>query len=207
MASPIQAVIFDYGNVIARFDVAMYLGAILPYSSMSPTELMLAMKQSSELIRQYETGSIPSDTFFQEVVARCRLNITKDQFIRSYVDIFEPITETHDLIRTLHGSYRLGLLSNTSEWHYQYEIRQSPVFPLFESVTVSHEAGARKPSPVIYRDALSKLGLGPEACVYIDDIGEFTDAATALGMHGVRFTTHENLLRSLEQAGVRTFVS
>ena len=200
----IKAVVFDYGNVIARFDVHQYLRSILPFSSLSGDELAQQMKQSSDVIISYETGLITSAEFFREVSDRCRLTITEEEFVSAYINIFEPVEGTHDLVRSLHGRYKLGLLSNTSEWHYQEEIRRSPVFPLFEAVTVSHEVRARKPSQAIYRDVIAKLGVPAKQCVYIDDIAEFAIAASSVGMKGIHYTSHEKLIAELEQAGVRT---
>lgn len=203
----IQAVVFDYGNVIARFDVSRYLQAIAPHSALPVEGIMKAVEQSRDLFVRYETGQVSSGEFFRTLIDRCKLAMTQHQFIEAYTCIFEPVNETHALIRNLHGQYRLALLSNTSEWHYQWEIAKSPVFPLFEQVTLSHEVQARKPSPLIYRDVLKKLNLPPTACVYIDDIAEFADAATRLGMNGIHYTTPEHLLRSLEEVGIRPALS
>ncbi|MDH4068894.1 MAG: HAD family phosphatase [Ignavibacteria bacterium] len=203
-AKKIQAVVFDYGNVIARFDVSRYLKAIAPRSALSVGGILQELERSHDLFVRYETGRVTSGEFFRMMIDRCRLTMTQDQFVEAYTSIFEPVNETHTLIRNLHGRYRLALLSNTSEWHYQWEIAKSPVFSLFEQVTLSHEVQARKPSPLIYQDVLKKLNLPPSACVYIDDIAEFAEAATGLGMTGIHYTTSERLLQSIEEAGVRT---
>jgi HAD superfamily hydrolase (TIGR01509 family) len=199
----IEAIVFDYGNVISRFDVQLYFRGILPYSSLSQVDLALAMKGSSQVIVTYESGGMSSDQFFAAISERCSLQMTREEFVRVYNGIFEPIETTRDLIRQLHGRYRLGLLSNTSEWHFQHEISRNPIFPLFEAVTVSHEVKLRKPAEAIYRDILRKLNLPPAACVYVDDIAEFALAATRLGMHGVHYTTHEKLLEHLSEIGIR----
>ena len=198
----IEAVVFDYGNVIARFDVQLYFRAIAPYSSLSPHDLVEAMRGSSSIFTRYESGGMTSEEFFRSLSQNCSLSISREGFVRAYNGIFEPIETTRNLIRQLHGRYRLGLLSNTSEWHFQHEISHNPIFPLFEAVTVSHEVKARKPDEAIYRDVLSKLALPPAACVYIDDIAEFAHAATNLGMHGIHYTTHARLLESLRDLGI-----
>ena len=82
------------------------------------------------------------------------------------------------------GRYRLGLLSNTNEWHFDHSIRTVDVFPLFDAVTLSYEVGAMKPAPVIYEDMLKKLGVPAGDCVYFDDIQENVDAGIRAGMHG-----------------------
>ena len=198
----IEAIVFDYGNVISRFDVQLYLRAIAPYSTLSPTEIYQALRNSSGIITKYESGGITSGEFFSAICRKCSLTMTREQFLSAYNGIFEPIETTRDLIRQLHGRYRLGLLSNTSEWHFQYEISRNPVFPLFEAVTVSHEVRARKPDKAIYQDMLNKLSLPAGACAYIDDIADFSQAATSLGMHGIHYVSHENLIESLKALGV-----
>ena len=199
----IQAVVFDYGNVIARFDVQLYLRAITPHSSLPPHDLVEATRGSSSIFTKYESGGMTSEEFLGAISHNCSLSISRDEFVKAYNNIFEPIETTRHLIRELHGRYRLGLLSNTNEWHFQHEIMHNPIFPLFEAVTVSHEVKARKPDEAIYRDILRKLALPPAACVYIDDIAEFAHAATGLGMHGVHYTANEKLLEDLADLGIR----
>jgi putative hydrolase of the HAD superfamily len=55
--------------------------------------------------------------------------------------------------------------------------------PLVDATVFSSETGLRKPEPAIYLEATSRLGVAPEACVYVGDgaYGELTGAA-ALGM-------------------------
>jgi putative hydrolase of the HAD superfamily len=128
--------------------------------------------------------------------------IDRDRFRRAYCDIFTPITGTHRVIRALKPRYRLGLVSNTSEWHFEYGIRPVEVFPLFDTVTLSYEVGAMKPDAAVYHDALSKLRLPAAACVYVDDVQINVNAAANLGMRAFRYIDHPTLLRDLASAGI-----
>jgi putative hydrolase of the HAD superfamily len=107
-----------------------------------------------------------------------------------------------ELIGKLKPRYKLGLLSNTSEWHFQHAIKTVDVFPLFDAVTLSFEVKAMKPADKIYQDILTKLALPPEECIYIDDIPENIEAATRQGMHAIRYTSHDQLIIDLHRAGV-----
>jgi FMN phosphatase YigB (HAD superfamily) len=91
---------------------------------------------------------------------------------------------------------------NTNEWHFEHYIRAVDVFPLFDAVTVSFRVGEMKPGERIHRDVLSKLGLPPEACVFIDDLEENVEGARRLSMHGIRYTDHVRLVASLRALGV-----
>jgi len=203
MSNQIQTIIFDFGNVIARFDVQVFLTSLSHFTHLTLEELKLALRGSSDVIASYETGMISSEEFFSRISRNCALTITREQFIDAYINIFTPVRTTIDLIPKLKSTYKLGLLSNTSEWHFQHNIQPTPVFHLFDAVTLSFRVKARKPSEAIYRDMLSQLHTDPQHCVYIDDIAEFTDAAERLGMIGIHYTSHEQLLESLKDIGVR----
>ncbi|UCH80265.1 MAG: HAD family phosphatase [Nitrospiraceae bacterium] len=197
----IKAVIFDYGNVISSLDNNIFIENIAKFSEKSAAELHALIYVKSGLPELYETGHITSDEFFKEIKKLCGLNMSCSDFISAFTGIFTPIQSTLDLIERLKPDYRLGLLSNTNEWDYTYEIENIRVFPLFDTVTVSYRVKAMKPDKEIYLDALNKLDLKPEECIYIDDIREYTDAACSMGFRGIHYTDHSSLIESLHLFG------
>ncbi len=198
---PIRAVVFDFGGVISTFDVGLFLRRIAARAEKSAAEIG-ALIVGSKLPVLYESGRISSAEFFARLVALCGLRMSEEEFVRAFTEIFTPVETTHDLIRRLKGRYRLGLLSNTNEWHFRGHIETVPVFPLFDAVTLSYEVREMKPGERIYRDALAKLGLPPEACVFIDDIEENVAAARRLSMRAIRYEGHERLLAALADLSV-----
>ncbi len=199
----IKAIIFDFGNVICKFDNNIFLERISRYTERSPSELKGLIYQEPGLLGQYETGLISSDEFFGKTVRLCNLKIPKSEFIRAFTEIFTPIKTTFDLIRRLKPDYKLALLSDTSEWDFDYGIRPTEVFRLFDTVSLSFEVKEKKPGKKIFFDAIDKLGLKPEECIYIDDIEEYVDAANQLGIHAIKYTTHERLVGELRKLNIR----
>jgi HAD superfamily hydrolase (TIGR01509 family) len=197
----IRGVIFDFGNVICSFDVEIFLAKLHERTGLGVDALRDRI-YGSGLHSRYERGVVSSTEFHREVVRRIGVDVPAKELADQFSDIFTPLESTHELIRALKGRYRIGLLSNTNEWHFQRQIRGVPVFPLFDAVTLSFEVGALKPEPEIYLDALRKLSLPPEECVFIDDIGRYAEGAAALGIRGIRYTGHADLLRELSGLGV-----
>jgi putative hydrolase of the HAD superfamily len=197
----IRGIIFDFGNVICSFDVEIFLAKLHERSRLG-VETLRNRVYGSGLHSRYERGAISSKEFHREVVRRIGADVPVEELAEQFSDIFTPLESTHALIRALKGKYRLGLLSNTNEWHFLRYIRKVPVFPLFDAVTLSFEVGALKPEPGIYLDALSKLSLPPEACVFIDDIGRYAEGASEVGIRGIRYTGHAELVRELSRLGV-----
>ena len=197
----IRGVIFDFGNVICSFDVDIFLAKLHERSGLDVGTLRDRIYGSS-LHSRYERGEISSKEFHREVVLRIGVDLPVDELADRFSDIFTPIESTHGLIRALKGKYRIGLLSNTNEWHFLRHIRTVPVFPLFDAVTLSFEVGALKPEPEIYLDALRKLSLPPEECVFIDDIANYAEGAAVVGIRGIQYTGHAELVRELSSLGV-----
>lgn len=197
----IRGILFDFGNVISSFDVGSFIGRLRKVSGVPPETLRERIYRSDLPVR-YERGEISSEEFYRSITHLTGARVSADEFAEAFSGIFTPIESTHALIRSLKGKYRLGLLSNTNEWHFRYHIRNVPVFPLFDSVTLSFEVGALKPAPEIYRDALDKIALPPEAVAFIDDVRENTDAASALGIRGIQYKGHADLLEALAKLGV-----
>ena len=198
----VRGIIFDFGGVIHSFDTEVFFGRLRDRTDRTIGE-MAALVAGSGLPQSYESGEITSGEFFRGVAGLCGLSITEDEFLSAFVDMFTPIEPTIRLIRGLSRSYRLGLLSNTNEWHFEHHIRAVDVFPLFDAVTLSYKVKAMKPAEEIYRDSLRKIGLAPGACVFIDDREENVKGAERLGIRAIHYTGHERLVSSLADLGVR----
>lgn len=74
------------------------------------------------------------------------------------------------------------------------------VFSLFDHVIESSKAGVRKPDPRIYLMMCEAIGVKPEACVYLDDLGINLKPARELGMTTIKVTSEQQLLDDLSKA-------
>jgi glucose-1-phosphatase len=197
-----DAVIFDFGNVICTFSVDSFISGLCRKAGKSKEQMVQVMPGINKLAVAYETGLVTSDEFFSRLCTLAKITVSRDDFLHAYTDIFSPINETFALIRELKPGYKLGLLSNTNEWHYLHSIRPVEVFPLFDAVTLSYEVKAMKPAPAIYDDMLRKLDLPAEKCIYIDDLHENVLAAARLGLQAIHFTGSSGLRSELLSLGV-----
>jgi putative hydrolase of the HAD superfamily len=72
------------------------------------------------------------------------------------------------------------------------------IMQLFEHVVESSKLNMRKPDPRIYRHACDLLGVAPEACVYLDDLGINLKPARAMGMATIKVESAAQALGELE---------
>lgn len=72
------------------------------------------------------------------------------------------------------------------------------VMTLFEHVFESSRLGWRKPDPRIYRHACDQLGVEPEHCIYLDDLGINLKPARAMGMRTIKVGDPDAAIAELE---------
>ena len=70
----------------------------------------------------------------------------------------------------------------------------------FDVLVWSYQARMVKPNPDLYRYTLEKLGTRPEETLFLDDKAVNVEAARALGMKALEFTTVERLREELIEA-------
>lgn len=81
--------------------------------------------------------------------------------------------------------YRLLGLSNWSAKVHEVIDRFPRVFSPLEDSLISYTCHYLKPEREIYELFLSKFGVRPEECVFIDDRPDNIEGARKVGMHGV----------------------
>ena len=74
------------------------------------------------------------------------------------------------------------------------------VMPLFDAIIESSKAGVRKPDPRIYLMMCDLLGVQPETCVYLDDLGINCKPAAGLGMTAIKVVDVDQTLADLAAA-------
>jgi epoxide hydrolase-like predicted phosphatase len=89
---------------------------------------------------------------------------------------------------------KTALLSNS--WGLDYPRDQWE--GAFDVVVISGEVGMRKPEPAIYLHTAELLGLPPQQCVFVDDLGPNVKGAVSVGMVGVLHVSPEESIREIE---------
>lgn len=194
----VNTVIFDFGKVLSNYDTDIFLRKLQDDTG-KDIGLLRELIYSTDITKRADKGVITEQEFYDEVRQNCGLKLSQEDFIDAFNQVFTPIELVHDLIRKLKGEYRLGLLSNASEWIFESEIRTLDIYPLFDAVTISYQLNRLKPEAEIFHDILDKLDRAPEECVFIDDRPENIEAANELGMKGIVFESPKQMLSELNK--------
>ncbi|NBV85847.1 MAG: HAD family phosphatase [Verrucomicrobia bacterium] len=195
----VDAIIFDIGNVLLRFDFGQTLSRIAPLCSVSIGEIPSRLEPWKV---QLESGRMDGSAFLEKAAEVLGYTGSHEVLQKAWQEIFSPIAPMHALVATL--SQPLYLLSNTNGLHAEYFLSEYPVFRHFTDAVYSHEAGVMKPDPAIYHHALEKFGLSPQNTLFIDDLLPNIEAADSLGLltHHYHHERHEAFLAELRRLKV-----
>ena len=126
------------------------------------------------------------------------MSIPFETFMPIWNEIFTEDLEVSGIIRSLKGKWRLGLLSNTDPLHFNYILSAFPIVRILDKWILSYEVGFKKPDLRIFQKAIEWASVGPEKILFIDDTKGHVEAAATLGIHGIHFTSGQQLKEELQ---------
>ena len=194
----IRAVFFDFGGVIMRTEYQAPRQKLAERFSMDYDEIDKAVF-SCDSARRAALGEITEDEHWASVLKRLKLpasemNPFRDQFFGG------DIIDRHlvEYIRSLRGSVHTGLISNAWSGLRDFLAREK-LLDLFDTVIISAEVRAVKPSAKIYEIALEQAKVSAEEAVFVDDFPENVAACQKVGMTGILFNDPEKSLDRLHR--------
>ena len=198
----IEVILFDLGNVILPFNHYQIAEKLSRFSQAN--EFHDPQKIFSHIfdfqrgaINPFDAGKLSPEQFFQSLKGTLRLSITFEEFIPIWTDIFIEDREVSEIILSLKGRRRLGLLSNTDLLHFNYILSKFPIIRNFEKYILSYEVGSKKPDVQIFQEAMKWASVEPERILFIDDTRSHVEVALSLGMQGIHFISADQLREEL----------
>ena len=132
-----------------------------------------------------------------------------EDWIRMYYGRWEEmlgdaIQGTVELLKQCVDSPALKVvaLTNWSAETFPVALKKFAFLHWFEGIVVSGEEMTRKPFPDIYQITLKRFDLKPEESLFIDDNKRNIEAAKALGIQSIHFSSPQQLEKELKQLKV-----
>ena len=202
--TPVDVILFDLGNVILPFNHHQIGEKLSRFSQekgpQDPGKIFAYLfDRQNGSVNLYESGKFSSFEFFDSLKKHFHLSLSFEEFIPIWNEIFTEDQEVSDIIRSLKGKKRLGLVSNTNPLHFNYALSKFPILQTFDKWILSHEVGFKKPAPEIFLKALEWASVEPERVLFIDDIERHVEAAISLGIRGIHFVSALQLKEELSK--------
>ena len=200
--SPIEVILFDLGNVILPFNHYQIAEKLSRFSQrkefQDPKKIFSYLFDFEKgAVNGYEVGKVSSIQFFKSLKEYLHLALSFEEFIPIWNDIFTEDQGVSEIIRSLKGKKKLGLISNTNLLHFDYILSKFPVIRIFDKWILSHEVGFKKPDVHIFQKAMEWASVEPGKILLIDDMKKHVEVAVSLGMQGIHFISAQQLREEL----------
>jgi HAD superfamily hydrolase (TIGR01549 family) len=197
---PIDAVIFDIGNVLLTFDYLIAARRLMEKNNLAeiPDRALIVERNHA-----YECGQLSRAGFLEFVRGQFKDEGLEEHFVEIWQDIFEPNAPMVELVERLAPSKPLYLLSNVGCIHQEFIFRRYPFFSLFRDGVYSYRAGCLKPDRRIFEIAAKQFDVEPGRTLFIDDMPENVEGARSAGFEAIQydFRNHEALMDQLAERG------
>ena len=183
-------IIFDLGNVLVKLNPEGCIGA---FKAIGMGELVEQNPQSEgmKLMSKLGVGMITTEAFCDAARGVTGADVTNEEIIAAAnkMLVVIPDEKKERLLQLKKAGYRLFLLSNTIDIHWDYCVEK--LFPYqghnvedyFEKVFLSQRLHLSKPDARIYEEVIRQAAIVPEESLFIDDLQENCVAAENLGIH------------------------
>lgn len=198
----IEAVVFDIGNVLLRWDPAFLYEKLIPDPDERARFLAEVVPLSWHL--EHDRGRPYAET----IPERQRLFPHYADLIAAYRERWDetiagPIWGSVAALEALSAQGTpLFAITNYSAETFPRARRQFPFLNLFRDIVVSGEEGVVKPDPEIFRRAARRFAIRPDTSLFIDDSPANIDAAARLGWHTHLFRDPQVLCAALRRASL-----
>jgi epoxide hydrolase-like predicted phosphatase len=197
----IEAVIFDIGNVLVRFDWQL---AEQQFRSRIGDDTKETRERFVVLKERFELGQISQEAFVQEAIRIIDFRGGSDEFTTIWNGIFSSNEAMEEFVIRLRNSLPLYLLSNTSELHLAYLRERFQVLRHFADGVYSCHVECAKPDRKIFEIAAKQFGVTPSRTIYVDDLAANIESAADFGFHAIQYEwkKHSEFQKKLGEFGL-----
>ena len=207
---PPACVLFDLDDTLVRYDHDVRVRTLAARVGVAP-ERIEAELFASGLERDGDLGRYDARSQAEELARRLRTPVALSDCIAARGASMAPDAGAVALAHAVARVAEVAILTNNGLLIRDHLRDMCPALsPLFDGrVLCSAEFGVGKPDAAIFEHAASRLGVRPEAILFIDDKAANADAARAAGMRAHHFRGaaslrdalhHHRLLEDVEDA-------
>lgn len=196
-------IIFDLGGVLINWDPKVLYRKI--FSTEAEIEKFLSEVATMDWNEQQDGGRTLATATELLVSLHPRWKTEIEAYYGRWEEMLVgPIDGTVELLSQLkaQGNYRLLALTNWSAETFPIAQERYDFLSWFEGILVSGEEKLKKPDPAIYELILNRYNVKREESLFIDDNLRNIEAARALGIHSLHFSTSQRLKEQLKAVGI-----
>ncbi|MEA2351432.1 MAG: putative hydrolase of the superfamily [Thermoleophilaceae bacterium] len=194
-----RALIVDFGGVLTT-NVFESFRAFADAEGLDRDAVKTIFRERGEgldLLRQLERGELEIPEFEEKFGPLLGVRETSGMVERLFAGVQADDAMVEAVRRAKGSGIATGLISNS--WGGTSYDRVRDPAELFDTMVISGEVGLHKPEPEIFRLGAERLGVEPDACVFVDDLRENCEGAEAVGMTAILHRGADQTIPELER--------
>ena len=192
----IKNVIFDFGQVIVRFEPAYIVGQFV--TDPDDATLLERVMFDRAYWDRLDEGTLGDEEFLSACRGQLpvRLHERMETIYWNWIYHIPEIEGMGDLVREVKAKpgVKAYLLSNISTYFASHS-HEFPILGEFDWCLFSALYRLRKPNPAIFELLCHRCDIRPEESIFIDDNEDNVQAARSLGIHTYHFDGNVKALR------------
>jgi putative hydrolase of the HAD superfamily len=203
----IRAALFDFGGVILSSPFEAF-NAYESEVGLEPDTIrrLNATNPDTNAWARFERGELDPAGFaevFEEEAAAAGQSVDARRVLDALHGHVRP--EMVEALRRCGERLKTAMLTNNFRdpaggSSHDPESELGTIFEMFDEVIESSVVGVRKPEPRFYEIACERLGVAPDECVFLDDLGVNLKPARAMGMTTIKVEDPAAAIVALETA-------
>ena len=194
----VKQITFDFGGVYFTYDHNKLVH-----------DLSKELKISEQKIREtwpirlyeYEKGNCTEDEFWKTFLTKLNKDHDTDRLHQIAIEQFKPIPGMQELIDELKKSYKVGMLTNQTNWLDEINSKYN-FYKQFDPLIISKNEGTRKPEQKIFKILIERSNCQPDEIVFIDDTMDYKEATEKAGIKFIHYKNKNQLVEELGKMGV-----
>lgn len=189
-----EILMLDLGNVLIDLEIERF------HTDVEKRLKRKALIGNVELHHQYMAGQFDEEIMRHKISEKYGLFFDKDSFSDFWCGMLgKDRVELLPYLDKLRGKMKLALCSNTDATHIRYlKDRKSKMIEGFDFYCYSFDLGFVKPDKAYFVEALKKMSISAEKCLFLDDGLSNIEAASSLGISTIYTPDVESVISALE---------
>jgi len=200
---PVDALLFDLGNVVFRIDFERVFARWAAHAGCDAA-LLRNRFSHDEPYQRHERGEIDAAAYFASLRASLGIELDDARLLDGWNVLFvAEMPGMRALLARVAPKIPIYGFTNTNRAHAgQYAGQFAPALKYFRKVFASYEMGRRKPEPAAFAHIAKKIGVAPSRILFFDDTLGHVEAARACGLQAVHVTSDDTVKETLAQLGL-----
>lgn len=198
----ITTVIFDIGNVLAKYDYRKYLRS-LEFSE-EDVDILAKHIFESPIWAERDRGGRTDEEYRLWFISEApHLEEKINRVYATILDMIETFDYAEEWVKSVKAKgKKVYLLSNYSKESFEHDEERFGFAKHVDGRIISYEINKVKPEPEIYQALIDKYQIDPKEAVFLDDLQKNLDGFAKLGGHTILVTSYEDAVLKLKEFGI-----